>query len=226
MQHIDLQGKIMVKNKVEIIAMLPYQFVSARSEKYVLKQYSGWCDFTLLGRRVFVKRDKNRAMRLAIGGGVELPAGNRKGEKYEPLMQPGSGSLDWIAGGTFGIRNRNIGLNSQLQMKWNGVSQNLEHRANSMDFATEGFAEKQLGKELFIQPKCGIFGQISGRSTISGVADSALSNQCYTGASAGINMGNAKWFLNISMRKSIWNSAQNRDNNYNFGCNISLYYIL
>jgi len=70
----------------------------------------GFGDLNLIGNYRFWKDDKQS---LSFVGGVKFPTGETKeensvGTRFEPELQPGSGSYDYVAGGIFKINNQRV----------------------------------------------------------------------------------------------------------------------
>lgn len=69
----------------------------------VKEQSKGWGDLTVIGNYHFLKQDNQD---LSLAGGIKFPTGltnekNSVGERFEPELQPGTGSYDYIVGGVY-----------------------------------------------------------------------------------------------------------------------------
>lgn len=103
--HMGLGGHLTQDLMVSLdIPWVIRESLGAHHENLGVKEKSeGFGDLTLIGAyRLY--HEENTALRLA--GGVKFPTGetdesNSMGDRFEPELQPGSGSYDFILGGVF-----------------------------------------------------------------------------------------------------------------------------
>jgi len=96
--------------------------------------------------------------RLQIGGGVKVPLG-RIDKTYENGLpnldlQPGSGSLDFISSITYLFKIKNFGVNSNINVKFNGFNKDNYKYGNTLNSTINLFWQTSV-KDVTFMPLVG-----------------------------------------------------------------------
>ena len=122
----EIWGRFYPVKRVQVLALLPYNFNSQESEGKV-KQVQGLGDaLVLVNYNLLNNTDslyQNVKHNLFLGGGVKLPTGrfDRQSENMllNPNLQPGTGSFDLVANAMYTIRYNKIGFNTNVTFRHN-----------------------------------------------------------------------------------------------------------
>jgi len=98
--------------------------------------------------------------RLFLGGGVKFPTGvyqetNSNGE-LKPLLQPGTGSFDFVAGLNYLAKIKKTGLNVDITYRINTTNKNSFQFANRFNATALFFYQTPL-KAFTIMPSTGVY---------------------------------------------------------------------
>ncbi|MEZ4720401.1 MAG: hypothetical protein R2813_00825 [Flavobacteriales bacterium] len=140
-QSLELRGRFTPVRFLQFTGIVPMNHF-VRKEEVVITTSTGVGDVALLGNVVFFSRiDSGRFdHRLSFGGGVKLPTGksqtmSEEGQIFIPSMQPGTGSIDYLANISYMMRWMTWGLSTHLNARHNGV--NKQHYQFGNRFGAE-----------------------------------------------------------------------------------------
>lgn len=170
----DIWGRVYVHKKIQLFYFVPY-LVKRKFENGEITQSSGLGDITLLSNYlIFNTGDSlNRKFRhtLSLGGGMKLPTGQfklkREGAQIAPAMQPGSGSFDFIFNSIYTIRIKRLGLNTEMNYKFNTSNSQGMKFGNRLMASFSSFYLLQAGKFAFV-PQLGLQYEIRSKDSING----------------------------------------------------------
>jgi hypothetical protein len=154
----ELRAKYFIQHRTELNVILPYISNSSRTSNDVHRA-SSVGDITLLAsyrilERTLTERFQNR---LVLGGGVKLPTGNfnireEDGERLDCMLQPGTGTADYLAYVNYIFSYRKVGLNFNSSYKINGENRFKERIGGSSTSYLNLFAKLRSDKKLKLFP--------------------------------------------------------------------------
>lgn len=123
---IEFSGKYVPHRHLQLSASMPYQHF-VRKEAGEMNTYSGIGDLLVTAQGVFAtpgEQNRNTGYRITAGGGVKFPTGNTNPRNEEknlltPALQPGSGSLDFVALAGYLQRYKSWGIYTEASYRWN-----------------------------------------------------------------------------------------------------------
>lgn len=162
----ELWGGWTIKNKVRIMATIPVNYNTKKSQESDLSK-TGLGDMSVQGfyrvwnKRSVVRKDKLLVNDLWIGGGVKLPTG-----KYEPadndisgqsanLFQLGTGSIDFMLGMMYDIRLQDAGVNLSAAYKINTANKYDYYYGNKLSGSLQLYYKFRIKNKLTITPNLG-----------------------------------------------------------------------
>lgn len=154
----ELRGKFFIHKRIELNAVIP--FVMNKSSKNNNKEHiDGISDLTFFAGFHLINRTMTEKFqhRLIIGGGLKLPVGhyyakNKLGERIDFLLQPGTGSIDYMAYINYVFGYKKLGINFMSSYKMNGHNYYHERIANSTTNYLNVFYKFRQEKELKLFP--------------------------------------------------------------------------
>ncbi|GIV26513.1 MAG: hypothetical protein KatS3mg027_0327 [Bacteroidia bacterium] len=134
----ELRIKWFIHSRIELNAILP--FVDSRMREDTIKvKHFGLSDPTFLfGYHVIKKIHEEKFQhRLILLSGIKLPSGNyyakdQYGNRIPLILQPGTGSVDYLLGYTYILGYKKYGLMLNTMYKINGENYYHERIANSL----------------------------------------------------------------------------------------------
>ena len=170
-QRTDLTAKITLRQRWELIAVLPYiqTFVKRNAE---ISNYKGVGDVNLIARYAVINYfGKKMDIRLSIGGGIELPTGKHNLKETDGTLshvyQPGSGSFNYLGILSGGIRNSKYGTFLNVAYRHNGTNNLGYQRGNSTTANIDFFKDMYIHKVRCL-PKVSIVGELNQRNRLDG----------------------------------------------------------
>ncbi len=117
--------------KTSLLVNLPYIHRELKTPNSPRRLARGLGDLTLLGKhRIFTHNFKGGTSRFSLIGGLELPTGDDdEADSLGPLpksLQPGSGSVDFLAGGAFTYQTLDHELDADLRYIFNREANDFE----------------------------------------------------------------------------------------------------
>lgn len=166
-QTVDVWGNFFPVQKLQLSFVVPvtqHQMIYNEESAYTL---SGVGDITLLGLYQLHNTTTDTSnvfrQRISVGGGVKLPTGNYKqtddnGEIYNPHMQVGTGSTDFIFATEYLGRFKNWGLSTNLSYRISSENPLGYTFANRFNWTTHLFYQQPLfKKKMTLMPKAGFY---------------------------------------------------------------------
>ena len=134
----ELRLKYFLQKRIEINAIVPFSINSSK-EQNIKETLKGMGDASIfLGYHLISKQDapvwKNR---LIIGTGIKIGTGkyllaDAYNIRYDALLQPGTGTNDWLSYGNYLVGYKNLALNTTFMYKVNSTNTYKEKIANSL----------------------------------------------------------------------------------------------
>jgi hypothetical protein len=147
----ELRAKFFIHKRLEINALIPFYSNSSR-EHGTLKTLSGIGDINaFMGYHIISRPDDPLwKRRLVVGTGIKMRTGkyllaDENNFRFDPLLQPGTGSNDWLLYTNFMLGYKSIGLNSTVMYKVNGSNVYDERIGNSITSYANFFYIAKLG---------------------------------------------------------------------------------
>ncbi|UZR98758.1 hypothetical protein [Chondrinema litorale] len=176
----ELRGNYTIKNKVNIMMILPYKRNVVYYEKVIdapnpqrdsLMTLEGWGDLTL-GADYMIKLDGGKAKHiLRPGFAVNVPTGQHSqtdayGEVYDPIIQPGTGAWAIIIRMNYQYFNmmKKYGFYVSMNYKKSETGVNQYLFADSYNVQADIFYQMRKNQWSFI-PKAGAFLETAGYNT-------------------------------------------------------------
>lgn len=154
----ELRARYFIQKRTELNVILPY--ISNRSRTgNELQEANAPGDITLLASYRLLERTLTEKFqsRLILGGGIKLPSGNyairdNAGGRIDCMLQPGTGTTDFLLYVNYIFSYRKIGLNFNSTYKINGENRFNERIGNSSTNYLNLFVKLRSGKKLKIFP--------------------------------------------------------------------------
>jgi len=126
----ELWGRYSPIPRIQLMAFVPYNYFVKTEQNLVPETVSGLGDVRFLANGVVIQRQDtsgHRSHLWTVGGGVKLPTGavnySPTGEGvYNPNMQAGTGSLDYVISTSYAARWNKFGFLTDLSYTVNGVN--------------------------------------------------------------------------------------------------------
>lgn len=163
---LEVWGGITIKDKMRILAYVPYNF-NIQMEDGIKEQQSGIGDPAIQGFYRLLRKtkttDKNQLMvnEFWLGGGVKLPFG-----KYEQqtsveeqgvnLFQLGTGSLDFLITGMYDLRIQDFGVHLNASYKLNTTNRDQYYYGNRISATVQAYRKFRLNSNWMIAPNLGV----------------------------------------------------------------------
>ena len=154
----ELRGKFFIHKRIELNAIVPFVMNSSRwgNQKETI---NGISDLTFFAGFHLINRTMTEKFqhRLILGGGVKLPVGhyymkNEAGYRINFLLQPGTGSIDYMGYLNYVFGYKKLGINYMSSYKINGHNYYHERIANSTTNYLNVFYKFRQDKDLKIFP--------------------------------------------------------------------------
>lgn len=144
----ELWGRFFPLKRLQILAMLPFTHYHHGSTGSF-----GMGDASLMaGYMVYNNGDsigKTLKQTFTINGGVKLPTGQYRktanGERLSPAMQPGTGSVDFLANVFYSIRYKKIGFAADATYKINTANADHYRYGDRFNFSGKAFVWLRSG---------------------------------------------------------------------------------
>ncbi len=127
--NMELWGRYVPHPRVHLFAFVPFH-VTGRDEGDEKWRVNAFGDISLMGNYTLYN-DSDSAVQwrnfIQIGGGVKFPTGKNnliQNQHTLPVaLQPGSGSTDILVSGVYTLRYNKVGLNLDLNYRWNTANE-------------------------------------------------------------------------------------------------------
>lgn len=154
---IELWGGLRLGKKFQLLAFVPY-YINKQVDDDGTTYTHGLGDITVMGQyQVFKSPDRSSArslkQQLWMGGGIKLPTGPFNANMLDSNTtvadinaQIGTGSVDFLINGMYGLSIRNFGLNLSASYKINTV--NAQNYKYGNKFQSNLIASYHLGRRM------------------------------------------------------------------------------
>ncbi|MEK7253141.1 MAG: hypothetical protein AAB316_00220 [Bacteroidota bacterium] len=162
-QTMEFFGRFYPVERVQVFAFLPFnRFSQTNNGETLLEEGLGdvtlLANYNLLDTGDSLSRDWKH--NLLLGGGVKLPTGSFKpniadGDEYQPTLQTGTGSLDFLANLAYTLRFKQWGIQADAGFRFNSTNQMDYRFGNRIQGGMRVF--RQIGGDDFsILPNLGL----------------------------------------------------------------------
>ena len=134
----EARAKFFFHKRIEINAIVPF-YINSSKEQTAKETITGIGDMSIfLGYHLISKLDTPKwKHRLVLGLGMKVRTGkyflaNSSNIRFDPLLQPGTGSNDWLIYTNYLIGKKNLAFNTTFLYKVNGENIYKEKIANSI----------------------------------------------------------------------------------------------
>ncbi len=148
--------KWFIHQRIEINALLPFMETRMKEDTFKIKHF-GLSDPTFLVGYHLIKKiyEEKFQHRLILLAGIKLPSGNYYakddyGNRIPLLLQPGTGSVDYLVAYTYTLGYKKFGLMSNSMYKINGENYYHEKISNSITMNFLLFYKVKLKNWIFI----------------------------------------------------------------------------
>lgn len=166
-QIAELRFRFFIHKRVELNAIVPYYYNSSASNAQAIK-VQGLGDINILAAYHLLRLiDKPGVQhRLWAGGGIKLKTGSyylkdETGNRVDLLLQPGTGSIDYVSYANYATAYRRFGASINMQYKINKENYFHEKIANSFSSNLNIFYRIKLNN-WFLSPSVNTFYEKSG----------------------------------------------------------------
>ncbi|MBL7884834.1 MAG: hypothetical protein JNL69_12245 [Bacteroidia bacterium] len=154
----ELRAKYFIHKRIELNGVVPFVMNSARQNE-VKQKINGVGDITLFAAYHLISRimTEKYQHRLIFGAGVKLPVGDyyqkdADGNRIDFLLQPGTGSVDYLAYVNYIFGYKKFGFNLNSTYKINGDNFYKERIGNSSTNYLNIFYKFRQEKDLKLFP--------------------------------------------------------------------------
>lgn len=213
----DIRGTVYVHPRWSLMAIVPVTTKVLHSDDNIyrdgrkLEQHQGLADVVLLvqyqalseGKRL---KSKGLQQRLVVGTGIKLPTGTYQTTGYDgqirPDLQNGSGSVDFIATGTYILRSKSWGTTAMMSYKANTANKLGYRFANSLNTDVRGFWFKEY-KRVAIAPSTGLWLEQAGSNLAPAGMIEAPTGGLFLFGTVGFDLFKGNWGLNCLWRHPL-----------------------
>jgi len=132
----ELRAKYFLHQRIEINGIMPVNNIRSLESGETI-DHTGLGDITVFAGYHLIRRieEEKLQQRLIIGGGLKLPVGNYYAQENEEriplLLQPGTGSIDYLGYFNYLIGYKKWGISINSMFKFNGENYYKEKICNS-----------------------------------------------------------------------------------------------
>jgi hypothetical protein len=215
---LEMRAKYFIHKRIELNAIVPMIMNSRRiysQTQYIsgIGDITGFVGYHLISK-IFTEKIQHR---LIVGGGFKLPVGNyyaknKYGQRYDFLIQPGTGSVDYMGyvNYTFGFKKIGASINSLYKI--NGTNYYKERIANSTSSYLNVFYKFRQDKNLKLIPSLQLYHEYTKGLFINKVYQAETTMNILTGG-IGIDV----FYKNISLNTSFHLPIYENISSYNLG---------
>jgi hypothetical protein len=148
---------------VQVLASVPYNYYSRQTDaKTIMTQGLG--DISLMaGYMVFNNGDSIGKLwkhTFSVNAGIKLPTGRynirNEGLRLNPAMQPGTGSIDYLATLFYSIRYKKVGMAVDANARFCSVNANDYKQGNRYSASAKVFVWQKMGFSSSLLPMAGL----------------------------------------------------------------------
>lgn len=152
---IEIWGRYSIGKRLQLLGFVPYK-LNKRNNNTSVIELQGIGDASLLVNYQLIKLDNssNWKQNLIAGAGIKLPTG-----KYDAIenhlfvnenIQLGTGSFDFPLNVNYSIRKNKLGINTEVNYKFNSVNKQHFQFGNKMSSALRLFYQTKYKEFAFI----------------------------------------------------------------------------
>lgn len=154
----ELRAKFFIHKRIELNAVIPFVMNSDRWDGRK-QEVAGISDLTFFTGVHLINRTMTEKFqhRLILGGGIKLPVGHyyakdEDGKRINFLLQPGTGSIDYMSYLNYVFGYKKLGINFMTAYKLNGDNYYHERIGNSTTNYLNIFYKFRQDKDLKLFP--------------------------------------------------------------------------
>ena len=206
-QTAEIWGGLNVGKKLQLMAFVPYNFNSQKSDDGT-NTTNGIGDITLLANYKILensrqtKNGKNIRQQLLVGAGIKAPTGKFSADPDEIIAgannQPGSGSVDVLLNTIYTLQINSWGINGTLNYKMNNSADNFRF-GNTLN--ANVFAFKNINtKKLIVSPNVGLMYENLQANKLENLKVAETGGNALLGAAGvDINMSKVTFGVNVQL---------------------------
>lgn len=157
---VQLWGRFNIGRHYQLFAFVPYQYNVHRQDSANALR-SGVGDISVLANRILLNKENSKLQHLLLAGvGIKLPTGSHTGLTQAdkdglPNMQPGTGSVDFIANANYTVRRKNAGINTDAAYTFTTTSKDSYKYGNRLNAGVLGFYSIAI-RQVSVMPVAGV----------------------------------------------------------------------
>jgi hypothetical protein len=159
----DVWARYFPHKRVQVLAFVPYTYYSRQSDMQNIRT-QGLGDISLMaGYMVYNTGDsigKRWKHTFSVNAGVKLPTGQfnirHNGLRLTPNMQPGTGSVDYLANLFYTIRYNKVGITTDANARFCSTNSNSYKVGNRYNASARFFVWQKLDFNSSILPSVGL----------------------------------------------------------------------
>ncbi|MGB3948506.1 MAG: hypothetical protein WBM13_11010 [Bacteroidia bacterium] len=213
---LEMRAKYFIHKRIELIAIVPLIINSSRINKNT-QQIKGIGDITAFAAYHLVSKimAENFQHRLIIGAGLKLPVGNyyakdENEKRYDFLIQPGTGSIDYMGYANYILGYKKLGLSINSSYKINGTNYYNERIANSTTNYLNLFYKFRQDKNLKLIPSIQLYHEYTKGLFINNTYQAETTMNVATGG-VGLDI----FYNNISINSSFQLPVYEKKSSFN-----------
>ncbi len=158
----EIWGRFYPLKRLQLLGVLPVNFFTKKTTSEAITR-QGLGDAVLLANYNVLQNvwgaDAKWRQAVYLGGGIKLPTGKFDPElvrqNINPNLQPGTGTLDWLASASYTLRYGNWGLNANALFRLSGENSEQFQFGNRLNAGGRLFYWTQTGQSSWL-PSVGI----------------------------------------------------------------------
>lgn len=159
----DFWARYFPHKRIQLMAIVPFTYFTRKGGNTPIAT-GGLGDVSLMAGYMVINTGdsigKTWKQTLTVNAGAKLPTGqfnNRaEGLRLSPGMQPGTGTVDWLANIFYTIRYNKVGISLDANARFCGTNRNSYNLGNRYGGAAKFFVWQRLGFRSSILPSVGI----------------------------------------------------------------------
>jgi hypothetical protein len=211
-QAIDLWARFYPLRRVQVLAMVPYQF-HQQTQGTDVRRLQGLGDATVLINYKLIDkariRDSTHVVKhsLLLGGGIKLATGDHRYSETDltdvanPNFQPGTGATDLVLNGIYTLRVNRWGMNADATGRITGTNAEGYQFGNRMNGSLIGFYVKQWGSTA-VMPSAGLYGEYARKDHKNGVLI-AETGGYLVAAALGLDAYRGNWVAGVNAQLPV-----------------------
>lgn len=222
-------ARIPVYKNIQISALVPFHFHHKQTETG-RQQINGLGDITVLAMYQLYKTEKDSTFlihNLQLGAGFKAPTGSfdqMNVGAVNPSFQLGTGSWDYLLATEYIVKQKNFGLNTQLNYVIKTENDKQYQFGNQFNYSGTFFYLHET-KKLSIVPQLGLVGEVYGNNRQYGEIVRKTSGDIFF-SKLGFEIGKDKFSLGANLMLPITQNLSDGRVEAKYRCSINLNYSL